>query len=228
MKKILFVVTSHDKLGDTGKKTGLWLSEFSEPYFIFADKGVMITVASPKGGKVPVDPSSLNDKDSNPSVKRFLEENVDVLEHTVHLDMIDFHQYDAIFYPGGHGPMWDLSQDIRNAQLVSNFFNHGKIVAAVCHGPASLIGGISDETGDSFLKNRAVTGFSDAEETAVGLDKVVPFLLEDKLKSLGAEYSKAEKEFAPHVVVDGTVFTGQNPASAAPLAERVLQELYSK
>lgn len=228
MKKVLMVVTSHDKLGDTGRKTGIWLSEFAEPYFAFKDRGIEIAVASPKGGAAPIDPESLKDADKNPIVKRYLDEKIDVLSHTIELEMVDFHQYDCIFYPGGHGPMWDLATDVRNGKLVSDFFNHGKIVAAVCHGPASLIGGISDESGESFLKDRNVTGFSDAEERAVGLEKVVPFLLEDKLKSLGGVYSKAEKNFEAHIVVDGSIFTGQNPASALPLAKRVIEELYSK
>lgn len=228
MKKILFVITSHGDLGNTGKKTGLWLSELAEPYFAFRSRGIEITLASPKGGKVPVDPASLEDAHGNPMVKIFLEDDMELLEKTASLDQIDFHQYDALFYPGGHGPMWDLSQDKRNAKVLSDFFNHGKIVAAVCHGPAALLGGVNDETGEPLIKNRALTGFSDTEEKAVGLQDAVPFLLESKIKELGGKYSKAEKDFQSHVVADGSLFTGQNPASAIALAERVIEELYSK
>lgn len=228
MKKILFVVTSNEELGDSGKKTGLWVSEFIEPYYTFVNRGISVTVASPKGGKIPLDPSSLEDYRLNPYTKIFLEDNMDIFEKSVPLKMVDFHQYDGIFYPGGHGPMWDLSQDKDNEQLVSDFFNHGKIVAALCHGPAGLIRGINDETGESIIKNRAITGFSNTEEKTVGLENTVPFLLEDKLVSLGGKYSKAEKDFEPHIVVDGTLFTGQNPASAILLADTIVQELYSK
>ncbi|MGL4732861.1 MAG: type 1 glutamine amidotransferase domain-containing protein, partial [Fusobacteriaceae bacterium] len=146
----------------------------------------------------------------------------------ISLDKVDFHQYDAIFYPGGHGPMWDLAQSKENAKLLSDFFNHGKIVAAVCHGPAALLGGINDETGEALIKNRRLTGFSDTEERAVGLQEVVPFLLESKIKELGGKYSKADGDFQPHVVADVPIFTGQNPASSILLAERVIDELYSK
>ncbi|MGL4402367.1 MAG: type 1 glutamine amidotransferase domain-containing protein [Fusobacteriaceae bacterium] len=228
MKKILFVVTSHGDLGNTGKKTGLWISEFAEPYFTFRNRGIEITVASPKGGKIPLDPGSLEDSHNNPMVKIFLEDGMDILEKTISLDKVDFHQYDAIFYPGGHGPMWDLAQSKENAKLLSDFFNHGKIVAAVCHGPAALLGGINDETGEALIKNRRLTGFSDAEEKAVGLQEVVPFLLENKIRELGGKYSKADGDFQPHVVADVPLFTGQNPASSILLAERVIDELYSK
>ncbi|MGL4533902.1 MAG: type 1 glutamine amidotransferase domain-containing protein [Fusobacteriaceae bacterium] len=228
MKKVLFVVTSHGELGNTGKKTGLWLSEFSEPYFIFRNRGIEITVASPKGGQIPLDPASLEDSHNNPMVKIFLEDDMELLEHSVSLDKVDFHQYDALFYPGGHGPMWDLSQSKENAKLLSDFFNHGKIIAAVCHGPAALLGGINDETGEPLIKNRKLTGFSDTEERSVGLQEVVPFVLEDRIRELGGNYSKAGGDFEPYVVADVPLFTGQNPASAILLAERVIDELYSK
>lgn len=228
MKKILFVVTSHDEMGDSGKKTGLWLSEVAEPYFIFMNKGIEVTVASPKGGEVPIDPASLEGAHENPILKLFLEDKMDILKHTVSLDKIDFHQYDAVLYPGGHGLLWDLSQDKTNAKLISDFFNHGKIVASLCTGSAALLSGINDKTGESIVKNRAVTGLSDSEQKALGLDNLVPFLLESKFESLGVKYSKSEQNFHPHVVTDGCLFTGQNPASAIPLAEKIVEELYSK
>lgn len=228
MKKILFVVTSHEDLGNTGRKTGLWLSEFAEPYFTFKNRGIEITVASPKGGKVPIDTSSLEESHSNPFVKIFLEDDMDILENTVKLDKIDFHQYDVIFYPGGHGPMWDLAEDKQNGKLVSDFFNNGKIVGAVCHGTAALLKGINHRTGEPLIKGRNITGFSNSEEVAVGLQDVVPFLLESKIKEIGGVYFKTEDNFKPYVVIDGSIFTGQNPASGIPLAEKIIEELYSK
>lgn len=228
MKKILFVVTSHEDLGNTGRKTGLWLSELAEPYFTFKNRGIEITIASLKGGKVPVDSNSCEESHTNPLVKIFLEDDMHLLENTVSLDKVDYHQYDAIFYPGGHGPMWDLSESKENGKLLSDFFNDGKIVGAVCHGTAALLKGINHRTGEALIKNKNITGFSNSEEIAVGLQDVVPFLLEDKIKEIGAKYWKTEDNFKPYVVIDGSIFTGQNPASGIPLAEKIIEELYSK
>ncbi|WP_432204384.1 type 1 glutamine amidotransferase domain-containing protein [Cetobacterium somerae] len=225
MKKILMVVTSHDSLGNTGKKTGIWLSEFTEPYFGFLDNNVEIVIASPKGGTTPIDPNSLKEEALNESTNRYLNLENKVLEHTVSLEKINFQEFDGIFYPGGHGPMWDLSEDEKNAELVSNFYNSGKIVAAVCHGPAALIKG-KKASGESLLKNKKVTGFSNLEEKAVNLEKVVPFLLEDKLTELSNNhYEKTDVLFAPYIIQDGFLLTGQNPASALPLVEKFLELL---
>lgn len=228
MKKVLFVVTSHDNLGKTERKTGVWLSELVEPYFTFKNRGIEITIASPKGGKIPIDPASLEDSHTNPLVKIFLEDDMDILENSISLNKIDFHQYDAIFYPGGHGPMWDLSESEENAKLLSDFFNNGKIVGAVCHGTAALLKGINHRTGEALIKNRDITGFSNSEERAVGLEDIVPFLLESKIVELKGNYSKSNKDFDPYVVVDGSIFTGQNPASGISLAEKIIEELYSR
>ncbi|MGL5988592.1 type 1 glutamine amidotransferase domain-containing protein [Cetobacterium sp.] len=227
MKKILFVLTSHGELGTTGKKTGIWLSELAEPYFTFKNRGIDITIVSLKGGDVPVDPMSLSESHKNPLAKIFLEDDMNLLKNTLSLDKIDFHQYDAIFYPGGHGPMWDLSESEENGKLVSDFFNNGKIVSAVCHGTAAFLKGINDRTGEPMIKNRNITGFSNSEEIAVGLQDIVPFLLETKIKELGGKYWKGDQNFSSYVVIDGPIFTGQNPASGILVAEKIIEELYS-
>lgn len=224
MKKILMVVTSHSSLGDTNKKTGIWLSEFTEPYFALIESGVDVVVASIHGGVAPIDPNSLHKEALDESTEKYFNSERKVLDYTLPIKDIDFKEFDGIFYPGGHGPMWDLSIDEKNAELVSNFYNNGKIVAAVCHGPAALLKG-KTLSGNSILKNKKVTGFSNEEEKTVGLDKVVPFLLEDKLQDLSGHYEKSDVLFAPYIVQDGLLLTGENPASALPLVKEVLKLL---
>ncbi|MGL6169329.1 MAG: type 1 glutamine amidotransferase domain-containing protein, partial [Fusobacteriaceae bacterium] len=186
-----------------------------------------ITIVSLKGGDVPIDPASLNESHQNPLAKIFLEDDMNLLKNTLSLDKIDYHQYDAVFYPGGHGPMWDLSESEENGKLVSDFFNNGKIVSAVCHGTAAFLKGINDRTGEAMIKNRNITGFSNSEEIAVGLQNIVPFLLETKIKELGGKYWKGDQNFSSYVVIDGPIFTGQNPASGILVAEKIIEELYS-
>lgn len=224
MKKILMVVTSHDSLGNTDKKTGIWLSEFTEPYFALIENNVEVIVASVHGGVTPIDPNSLHKEALDESTEKYFTSDKRVLDYTIPIKDINFEDFDGIFYPGGHGPMWDLSTDEKNAELVSNFYNNGKIVAAVCHGPAALLKG-KTLSGESILKDKKVTGFSNAEEKTVGLDKVVPFLLEDALQELSGHYEKNVVLFAPYTVQDGLLLTGQNPASALPLVKKVLQLL---
>jgi putative intracellular protease/amidase len=220
-KKILMVVTSCNSLGDTGRQTGLWLEEFTTPYYIFCDNGYKVEVASPKGGEVPIDPSSLEKQNLSESCYRYAKDPYKILDTTLKLSEVNEENYIGIFYPGGHGPMFDLAIDSENGALVSKFFNKGKPVAAVCHGPASLIMG-KDSNGNPIVANKKVTGFSDAEENAVGLENVVPFLLEDKLKSLGGIYSCGAL-WQPYVQVDENLVTGQNPASADLTAKEFLK-----
>lgn len=219
-KRILIVVTSWDKLGSSGRSTGLWLEEFTAPYYAFLDGGLKVTVVSPKGGKVPVDPESLKENASTETTKRFLESGDKILEHTEPLEYVRSDDFDAVFYPGGHGPMWDLATDLRNAALLSEMFDSGKIIGAVCHGPAALVMAVGKDS-RSILAGRKVTGFSNTEEEAVKLEKIVPFLLESRLKELGADYSKADN-WTVCVKQDGNLVTGQNPQSAKGVADAVL------
>ena len=224
MKKILMVVTSHDSLGNTDKKTGIWLSEFTEPYFALIENDIDVVVASINGGVAPIDPNSLHKEALDESTDKYFSSKKKVLDYTIPIKDINFNEFDGIFYPGGHGPMWDLAFDETNAELVSNFYNNGKIVAAVCHGPAALLKG-KTLSGKSILNGKKITGFSNEEEKTVGLDKVVPFLLEDKLQSLSGFYEKNPILFAPYIVQDGLLLTGENPASALPLVKKVLELL---
>jgi putative intracellular protease/amidase len=225
MKKVLFVLPSHDQLGNTGQKTGYWLEEFASPYYEFVDNGYDVAIASPKGGKPPVDPKSLQPENQTEYTKRLENDKVvkEKLENTLVLSEVSPEDYDTLFLPGGHGPMWDLSQDKDLKDLVEKFYNTSKIISAVCHGPAGLIQAI-DKNGDSILKNKRITGFTNDEEEMVKLDKTVPFSLENKLKELGGKFEKTEN-FKPFVVSDGQIITGQNPASSFLAARRVVEIL---
>jgi putative intracellular protease/amidase len=223
--KILMVMTSHDRLGDTGKRTGLWLEEFAAPYYVFQDAGADITLTSPKGGQPPVDPRSEEPNAQTPATIRFKQDKkaVTALAQTIMISSVSADDYDAVFYPGGHGPLWDLAEDPNSINLIDAIYAAGKIVAAVCHGPA-VFRHTKAPDGSPLVKGKSVTGFSNAEEAAVGLTDVVPFLVEDMLKENGGIYSKAAN-WQPHVVVYGNLITGQNPASAEDGAKIVLQQL---
>lgn len=225
MKKVLFVLPSHDQLGDTGQKTGYWLEEFASPYYEFVDNEFDVTISSPKGGKPPVDPKSLQLENQTDYTKRLESDKVakEKLENTLVLSEVSSDDYDTLFLPGGHGPMWDLSQDKDLKNLVEKFYNNSKIISAVCHGPAGLIQA-TDKNGDSILKNKRITGFTNDEEEMVKLDKTVPFSLENKLKELGGKFEKSEN-FKPFVVSDGQIITGQNPASSFLAAKKVVELL---
>jgi putative intracellular protease/amidase len=222
--KILMVLTSHDQLGDTGKPTGFWLEEFAAPYYVFKDAGAEITLASPKGGQPPIDPKSDEPDNQTEATKRFKKDPATrtVLAHTVKLADVSVGEYDAIFYPGGHGPMWDLVNDKNSIALIEGFYNAGKPVAVVCHAPAVLEK--VTYQGQPIVKGKRVTGFSNTEEEAVQLTKVVPFLVEDELKRLGGNYEKG-RDWADFTVVDERLITGQNPSSSASAARELLKLL---
>jgi putative intracellular protease/amidase/catechol 2,3-dioxygenase-like lactoylglutathione lyase family enzyme len=222
--KILMVLTSHDKLGDTGRKTGFWLEEFAAPYFTFLDAGATVTVASPKGGQPPLDPVSDTPEGQTDLTRRFKQDPAAqaVLAKTVRLADVKASDYDAIFYPGGHGPMWDLAEDPNSIALIEAFYNSGKPVAAVCHAPGVLHH--VQFQGQPLVKGKRVTGFTNGEEEAVHLTKVVPFLVEDELKRLGGLFEKVAN-WVPFVITDGRLVTGQNPASSKAGAEALLKLL---
>jgi putative intracellular protease/amidase len=224
--KILMVLTSHGQLGATGKPTGLWLEELAAPYYVFKDAGAEITLASPGGGQPPIDPNSKAADNQTEATRRFLDDNeaTQALAHTRKLEDIDPTAYDAAFYPGGHGPLWDLVENQDSLRLIETLYAEGKPIAAVCHGVAAL----RDARGPfglPLVRGKTVTGFSDSEERAAGLSDAVPFLVEDMLKETGGMYSKAADGQA-HVVTDGNLVTGQNPASSAGAAEAVMQQLH--
>lgn len=224
MKKILMVLTSHDQLGNTGQKTGFWLEEFAAPYYTFLDAGAKVTVASPKGGQPPLDPKSDAPEGQTEMTRRFKEDKAAqaVLASTVRLADVKAGDYDAVFYPGGHGPMWDLAEDKNSIALIEAFYSAGKPVAAVCHAPAVLRHVVAD--GQPIVKGRRVTGFTNTEEEAVQLANVVPFLLEDELKRLGGLFERAD-DWQSFAVVDGRLITGQNPASSEVTARKLLEVL---
>jgi putative intracellular protease/amidase len=224
--KILMVLTSHDKLGSTGKKTGFWLEEFAAPYYVFKDAGAVISLASPHGGQPPLDPKSAEKDFQTAATERFNldQEAQSALAHSVPLKSVSPADYDAVFYPGGHGPLWDLAEDSDSIALIETMHARGKPVAAVCHAPGVLRHARS-AAGTPLVQGKAVTGFSNAEETAVGLTGVVPFLVEDELKKAGGNYSKGA-DWQAHVVCDGNLITGQNPASSEPAARAVLAQLW--
>ena len=227
MKKVLFVLTSHDKLGDTGEKTGYWTEEFAAPYYELADKGVVIDIATPLGGQPPIDPKSEDPTAATEDTKR-LDKDTAVLaklKNTHKLSDVNQADYDAVFYPGGHGPLWDLAEDKTSIALIESFYTNKKPVAFVCHSPGALKN--VKVNGEYLVKGKKVTGFSNAEEEAVGLTKVVPFLLEDALQANGASYSKVG-DWQPYAVEDGLLITGQNPASSKLVAEKLLAQLNSK
>jgi putative intracellular protease/amidase len=222
MSKVLMVLTSHDRLGDTGKKTGFWLEEFANPYYTLKDAGLDVTLASPKGGQPPLDPKSDDPASETEATRRFKgdREAQQALANTMKLADLSPDEYDAIFYPGGHGPLWDLAQDRDSINLIETLYAAGKPVAAVCHGPAAFREAKAPD-GSPLVRGKSVTGFSDTEEAAVGLTDIVPFLVEDMLKRNGGDYSKAA-DWQPYAVTDGNLITGQNPASSAETA-RALQ-----
>lgn len=222
---ILMVLTSHDKLGDTGKKTGFWLEEFAAPYYVFKDAGANITLASPKGGQPPLDPKSDEPDAQTEATKRFKgdPDAQKALASTVPLEKISAGAFDAVFYPGGHGPLWDLATDQRSIDLIEDMYAEGKVVAAVCHAPAALLNALAPD-GGPLVRHKRVTGFTNSEEEAVELTDIVPFLLEDALLDNGAHYSKGP-DWAPYVITEGSLVTGQNPASSEPAAHEVLRLL---
>lgn len=221
---ILMVLTSHDRLGDTGKKTGFWLEEFAAPYYAFLDAGVNVTLASPAGGQPPLDPSSDTEDAQTKDTKRFKEDK-DAQEHlanTKKLADMKAEDFDSVFYPGGHGPLWDLAVDKNSINLIETFVKQDKPVAFVCHSPAALKNVKVD--GEYLVKGKTVTGFTNSEEDAVGLTDVVPFLVEDVLKANGGNYEKAA-DWESFVVEDGLLITGQNPASSEEAAKRLINKL---
>jgi putative intracellular protease/amidase len=228
MAKVLMVLTSHDRLGDTGQPTGFWLEEFAAPYYVLRDAGIDVTLASPKGGAPPVDPKSDDPKAETPAMKRFKgdREAQRALASTVRLSSVAPDDYDAVFYPGGHGPLWDLAEDRSSIALIEKLYAAGKPVAAVCHGPAVLRHAKAPD-GTPLVRGKAVTGFTNTEEAAAGLTDVVPFLVEDALKANGGKYSRAE-DWADHTVADGNLITGQNPASSESAAKALLERLEAK
>jgi putative intracellular protease/amidase len=223
--KILMVLTSHDQLGDTGRKTGFWLEELAAPYFVFKDAGAEIVLASPKGGRPPLDPKS-NEPGFQTDLTRRFEADAAAnaqLASTLRLDSVRQEDYDTVFYPGGHGPMWDLVEDKNSIKLLESFLAAGKTFAVVCHSTGALRH-VTTPDGRPFVKGKTVTGFTNGEEEDVGLTKVVPFLVEDELMDLGATFSKV-KNWGVHTVSDGQLITGQNPASSGPAAKLLLETI---
>jgi putative intracellular protease/amidase len=226
--KVLMVLTSHDQLGNTGRKTGFWLEELAAPYYVFKDAGAQITLASPKGGRPPLDPKS-NEPNFRTDLTRRFEKDAAAeaqLDKTLRLDSVKQEDYDTIFYPGGHGPMWDIAEDKNSIKLIESFLAAGKHVALVCHAPGALRH-VKTAQGKPLVEGKTVTGFTDGEEEEVGLTKVVPFLVEDELMRLGATFSKV-KNWSVHTVVDGHLITGQNPASSGPTAKVLIETLNKK
>ena len=223
--RILMVLTSHDQLGDSGKKTGFWLEEFAAPYYVFKDAGAEITLASPKGGQPPLDPKSDEPDAQTDATRRFKGDDAaqKQLATTKKLADLSAADFDAVFYPGGHGPLWDLAGDAASIRLIEQSIAAGKPVAAVCHAPAALRD-VKGSDGKPLVAGKQVTGFTNTEEEAVGLTKIVPFLVEDMLKRNGGNYSKAG-DWQPHVLTSGLLITGQNPASSEPAAKALLEKL---
>ena len=223
--KILMVLTSHDQLGDTGSKTGFWLEEFASPYYVFKDANMDVTLASPNGGQPPMDPRSDEPDYQTEATRRFKDDRdaQAALANTLKLSDVSPDDYDAVFYPGGHGPLWDLAENRDSIALIESMHASGKPVAAVCHAPAVFRHARAVD-GSPLIMGRSVTGFSNSEEQAVGLSGVVPFLLEEELQAKGANYSKAD-DWQPNVITDDTLITGQNPASSGLAAQAVLEKL---
>ena len=225
--KILMVLTSHDQLGDTGKKTGFWLEEFAAPYYAFLDAGADITIVSPAGGQPPLDPSSDTEDAQTKDTQRFKKDSAaqEQLATTTKLAEVNAEDFDAVFYPGGHGPLWDLAVDKNSIALIESFIAQDKPIAFVCHSPAALKN-VKIE-GEYLVNGKTVTGFSNTEEEAVGLSDVVPYLLEDALQANGGTYQKGA-DWASFVVEDGLLITGQNPASSEDTAKHLLKRLTGK
>ncbi|MFQ3176742.1 MAG: putative intracellular protease/amidase [Psychromonas sp.] len=224
-KKILMVLTSHSELGNTGNKTGFWIEELAAPYYIFKDAGVEITLASPDGGQPPIDPNSDTEDFQTDSTRRFAEDNdAQVqLKNSKVLATLNEEDYDAVFYPGGHGPLWDLTENTDSISLIESFLASGKPVAAVCHATAALLN-VKNSDGEFAVKGKVVSGFTNSEEEAVQLTDIVPFLLEDELVKRGAEYQKGA-DWGAFAVQDGLIISGQNPASSALAAEKLIKHL---
>ena len=223
--KVLMVLTSHDQLGDTGLKTGFWLEEFAAPYYVFKDAGAEVVLASPAGGQPPLDPKSELPDFQTDMTHRF---NADpdarrALANTVKLDTVSSKDFDAVFYPGGHGPLWDLAESKTSIELIQSFERSGKPIGFVCHAPGALRH-VKAADGAPLVKGRRVTGFTNGEEAAVELTAVVPFLIEDEFKSLGGFYEKGP-DWAPFVIEDGKLITGQNPASSEGVAKALVAQL---
>lgn len=225
---ILMVLTSHEELGETGRKTGFWLEEFAAPYYTFKDAGATITLASPKGGQPPLDPASDLPSTKSDATLRFKADPASqaALGKTLRLAEVDPEDFDAVFYPGGHGPLWDLATDPTSIALIEALLTAGKPVAAVCHAPG-VFRQVKTPSGAPLVEGRAVTGFANTEEEAVGLAQVVPFRVEDVLKDSGGIYTKGA-DWVPHVVRDGLLVTGQNPASSEPAARVLLAMLAAR
>lgn len=223
--KILMILTSHDQLGDTGKKTGFWLEEFAAPYYVFKDAGADIVLASPKGGQPPLDPTSDAEDAQTDDTRRFKKDSsaINALAHTTQLAEVSGEGFDAVFFPGGHGPLWDLAEDKNAINLTEVMFAAGKTVSAVCHAPA-VFRHTKSPDGSPLVKGKKVTGFTNTEEDAVQLTKIVPFLVQDMLVSNGGLYQKGA-DWQSFVVTDGQLITGQNPASSAAAARAVLAKL---
>lgn len=225
MKKILIILTSHNKLGNTGKNTGFWYEEFATPYYALKDMGANITLASPQGGQPPIDPTSHLPEFQTDSTRR-LNEDDDAQAHlskTLKLEAINPSDYDAVFFPGGHGPLWDLAENNDTIYFIEHFYQNDKPIATVCHGPA-IFKHTKNTDGTPLVKGKKVTGYSNSEEEAIQLTSVVPFSVEDMLKEKGGIFSKKEN-FVPHAVEDGLLITGQNPASAELVVELLLKRL---
>src|SRR5580658_5458209 len=222
--KILMVLTSHNQLGNTGRKTGFWLEEFAAPYFVFKDAGVELTLASPKGGQPPLDPKSDLPENQTPAMTRFKKDAAaqKALANTVKLADVQSEDFDTVFYPGGHGPMWDLAESRVSIALLESFYRSGKVIALVCHSPGVLRH--VKYQGEPLVKGKRVTGFTNEEEAEVQLTHVVPFLVEDELKRLGAKFEKLPN-WQPLCIVDGRLITGQNPASSTSTAQALLRSL---
>ncbi len=223
--KILIVLTSHDRLGGTGKKTGFWLEEFAAPYYVFKDAGAELTLASPKGDQPPLDPNSAAESALTDATKRFNDDQAaqDELAHTAVLATVSPDGFDAIFFPGGHGPLWDLAEDADSIRLIETFASSDRPIGAVCHAPA-VFKHTKGAGGDPLVSGKNVTGFTNSEEEGVGLTDVVPFLVEDMLKANGGNYQKGP-DWSSFVVTDGKLVTGQNPASSEEAARKLLELL---
>ena len=223
--RILIVLTSHKELGDTGKPTGFWLEEFAAPYYTFVDAGAAVTLASIQGGQPPIDPKSYGDDAQTETTLRYFadEQTKEALANTIPVNEADAGDYDAIFLPGGHGTMWDFPSSSALVNLIEAFDKEAKIIAAVCHAPAALVS-VKAASGEPMVKGKAVTAFTDSEERGVELEEVVPFMLESRLRELGAIFDGGE-DWASHVITAGHLITGQNPASSEPAAKTVLSLL---
>ena len=226
--KVLMVLTSHDQLGNTGRKTGFWLEELAAPYYVFKNAGVEITFASPKGGRPPLDPKSNEPEFRTDLTLRFEKDTAaeTQLDKTLRLDSVRQEDFDTLFYPGGHGPMWDLAEDEHSIKLIESFIAAGKTIAVVCHAPGALRH-VKTPDGKPLVQGKEVTGFTNGEEEDVGLTHVVPFLVEDEMMKLGAVFSKVAN-WGVHVVNDGQLITGQNPHSSGPAAKALMAALKEK